>query len=254
MTPGFGPTRKQKPYFPYPEKDRVIINSHNFTPGFLYPSLRDTLPVAGYYARLDTGSAVSDQFTADGSQDGTLTNGATRADDGGLAYSFDGTNDYIAFPLQSYVTSDFTLSAWVKTTSNNYQYAIAMEGAISPSGRWELLRVDIQANRVISGYLFNGGSVYIGGTTIASDTWAHVAFTRSGNLFKFFVNGSQTGSGTYTPTLIAASPSINDLGARRNSPTTLPLAGKIDDVLIYPIALDATNIGYLASQRGAIYA
>lgn len=215
---------------------------------YLYPTLRDA--VSGYYARLDSGATVDDQFAAN---DGTLTNGATRADDGGLAYSFDGTNDYIAFPLTSYVTNDFSLSAWLKTTSNAYQYALALEGAISPTGRWELLRVDIQANRSIAGYLFNGGSTYIGSTTIASDTWVHVLYTRVGNLFSFYVNGTLTGSGTYTPTLIAASPSINDVGARRNSPTTLPLQGKVDDILIFSRGVTAAERGYLAGERGAAY-
>lgn len=250
MTPGFARPRSELPWLPYESLDRVIINSHNFGPsGPLYPTLQDA--VAGYYARLDTGSAVEDQF---GSRDGTLTNGTTRADDGGLAYSFDGTNDYIAFPLTSYVTSDFSLSAWLKTTSNAYQYALAMEGAISPAGRWELLRVDIQANRSIAGYVFNGGSTFIGSTTIASDTWTHVLFTRVGNLFSFYVNGTLTGSGTYTPTLIAASPGINDVGARRNVPTSFPLQGKVDDILVFNRGINADERGYLAGLRGAAYA
>lgn len=250
MTPGFAKSRQELFWLPYPEHDRVIINAHNFTPsGPLYPSLQDA--VAGYFAARDSGSAVEDQF---GSRDGTLTNGATRADDGGLAYSFDGTNDYIAFPLQSYVTNDFTLSAWLKTTSNAYQYALALEGAISPSGRWELIRVDIQANRSIAGYVFNGGSVYIGATTISSNTWVNVIFTRVGNLFAFYVNGTLAGSGTYSPTLIASSPSINDVGARRNSPTTLPLQGKVDDILIFSRGITAAERGYLSGLRGAAYA
>lgn len=249
MTPGAAKSRRELFWLPYPESDKVIINAHNFTSGPLYPTLQDA--VAGYYARLDAAAAVDDQF---GSNAGTLTNGATRADDGGLAYSFDGTNDYIAFPLASYVTSDFSLSAWLKTTSNAYQYALALEGAISPTGRWELLRVDIQANRSIAGYLFNGGSTYIGSTTIASDTWTHVLYTRVGNLFSFYVNGTLTGSGTHTPTLIASSPSINDVGARRNSPTTLPLQGKVDDILIFNRGVTAAERGYLSGLRGAAYA
>lgn len=32
MTPGFAKSRQELPWLPYPEKDKVIINSHNFAP------------------------------------------------------------------------------------------------------------------------------------------------------------------------------------------------------------------------------
>jgi hypothetical protein len=38
MTPGFGKPRSQLPWLPYEEQDRVIINSHNFTPAIWTPA------------------------------------------------------------------------------------------------------------------------------------------------------------------------------------------------------------------------
>jgi hypothetical protein len=36
MTPGFAKPRSELPWLPYGEQDRVIINSHNFTPAIAY--------------------------------------------------------------------------------------------------------------------------------------------------------------------------------------------------------------------------
>jgi hypothetical protein len=36
VTPGFAKSRSELPWLPYPEKDRVIINAHNFGGGSSY--------------------------------------------------------------------------------------------------------------------------------------------------------------------------------------------------------------------------
>ena len=89
---------------------------------FRYPSLRNGLPIAGYYARLDAGATVEDRFTGSGTQNGTLRNGATRTDSGGLAYFFDGTNDDCSFGVNAFGGSlssatATTVSLWVNYSS-----------------------------------------------------------------------------------------------------------------------------------------
>lgn len=219
---------------------------------YKYPSLRTTLPVAGYYAKLDSGAAVSDQFTADGTQNGTLTNGASRVDDGGLAYSFDGVNDHITLSPAILIpaTNDWTLSFWVRpsvTTESTMlsQYTTA-------DGRF-IVRIDAGNYRLFCGG--GEGSFSIGSTAAVANTWAHICITRSGKTFTIYVNnvsaGTRTDSGTRSllqyKTLI---------GKRETDGTSENhFTGLIDDVLVYTgIVLDATNRGYLASQRGAVYA
>ena len=185
---------------------------------------------------------------------GTLTNGPVwSTSTGRQALSLDGVNDYIAFPLRSLVTNNFTLSGWFSTASNSYQYLLAMEGAISPSSGWELLRVDIQANRLVSGYVFTGSSNFIGATAVPMNVWSHVSFSRSGNVFSLYVNGMLTGSATYSPSTIAATAGINDIGARRNSPSTLAFSGSVSDVLIHDRALPLSAIKLLAQRPGIAY-
>jgi hypothetical protein len=219
---------------------------------YLYPSLRTTLPVAGYYARLDAGAAATDQFTADGSQDGTLTNGATRANDGGLAYSFDGTNDHITLSPAILIpaTASWTLSAWVKpsviTESTWFSQYQPVDGRF-------IVRID-GGNYV----LFCGGgegTFSIGSTAAVANTWAHIAITRSSKTFAIYVNGISAGTRTDSGTRSILQ--YKSLIAKRESDGTSEnhFTGLIDDLLVWnSVALGTTEIGYLASQRGAIYA
>jgi hypothetical protein len=246
----------------------VIINAHNFTPTYLYPTLRTTLPIAGYYARLDAGAAATDQFTSDGSQDGTLTNGASRAGSP-VEYQFDGTNDYITMGNQSvfnFGTGSFTLSFWVKTTAiarrsilNKFRYdgTTANEQGfyvdVIATGH---IRTSIETPGVSVSYLARDSSV-----TINNGAWHHVAIVRNGtNVFPdIYIDGTLRNGGTFSNGTVASISSTADFEIARewdeqSQGQTGHFVGSVDDLVVYGIALDSANIGYLASQRGAIYA
>ena len=206
---------------------------------YKYPSLRTTLPVLGYYARLDAGAAATDQFSVDGSQDGTMTNGATRADDGGLAYSLDGTNDYIDFPVTACGTSN-TVACWVK--SSDAGDAILIGGTVG----YGLYFTSSASGGVL--YHSVGGGAFIGVLHGGFSGWTHFAAVRNGTSVTFYKNGVSLGSGTLSANTALTLRYVGREGGG------FYYAGLIDDVLIYTTNLDATNIGYLASQRGAIYA
>jgi hypothetical protein len=241
---------------------------------YKYPSLRTTLPVAGYYAMLDAGAAASDQFTADGTQDGTLTNGATRSGSP-LAYSFDGTNDYIAITdsaalqTQSGASGVLTLSAWVYPTSFSIPRTIV--GKYTSGGgannREFIFGVGVGAD---AGKLWfqayaSSSSDYdtaITTSALTLNTWFHVAVTFDNSLsgitnkVRLYINGVLQSvsrslfGGTFSS--IPNSTGNWNIGAYSNG--TEPWSGLIDDVIIYGLVQDATNIAFLASQRGAIYA
>jgi hypothetical protein len=214
---------------------------------YKYPSLRTTLPVAGYYARLDTGAAASDQFTADGTQDGTLTNGATRASDDGLAYSLDGVNDYIlSSQLVPTGATARTVSFWFKCTGTiNTRQFLLYAGSNFAYTRFA---IEIESSKINFNYQI---AARVHTTTLVANTWYHVAVTYNGGTsVSIFLNGSKQ-----TFTMLSALNTGSDstyLGVAFN--LTFPFAGLIDDFLVWNnIALSDTNIGYLASQRGAIY-
>jgi hypothetical protein len=241
---------------------------------YKYPSLRTTLPIAGYYARLDAGAAASDQFTIDGSQDGTLTNGATRSGSP-LAYSLDGTNDFIDLGNVSVLGfagsgKKFTVAAWVNFNSvTATQYLISKGRSSSFNSGWAIDFYQNAGTYYLDAATANGlsGSRTISraAISVSISTWYHVCVTFDGSLtpanaFKFYLNGAlltkindETSSTIIAPNTLSAKLGAGDLTASPGSPA-FPFGGLLDDFVIYDITQDATNVGYLASQRGAIYA
>ena len=114
MTPGFGPTRKEKPYLPYPEKDRVIINAHNFTPpppasiGF-----GDELLIL----RGPTGVTDQSGNGNDGSYNGGMGTVSDTGSGGTVAFSFDGSNDFINFASAIVTAAPISLACWIKPST-----------------------------------------------------------------------------------------------------------------------------------------
>lgn len=230
---------------------------------YKYPSLRNA--VVGYMAGRDTGSAASDQFVADGGQDGTLTNGATRVNDGGLAYSFDGVNDYILTTLSpAAIGNAFTVAAWVKPPNIN---TFGLPITTRPSA------VNVSTDRffgIAYGNFINGASnkkisfgllqtvsnyrSWITNADVIDGNWHHIAVVVETSSVTIYVDGFAV---TATLSSVGAWPSISSgrgtlsIGAANDG--TIPAAGPVDDVIVFPRQLTAAEIGYLASARGAAY-
>ncbi len=209
----------------------------------------------GYYPRLDAGAAATDQFTADGSQDGTLQNGASRVDSSGLAYSFsDATSQHVSASQIFAGSSKVTLAFWGRKSATG-KVMICSIGSETGNSRFHIS-------------WFSDGNVYCtaengsvaGGFVAESYTlaWRHFCVVYDGSLsgnsnrLKFYLNGTQktlSFFGTVPSTAIVGTA----VGVGRGGGVFAD--GLVDDFLVYSgIAFDATNVGYLASQRGAIYA
>jgi len=165
-------------------------------------------------------------------------NGATRADDGGLAYSLDGTNDYIDFPVTSCGTVN-TVSCWIKSADANDAILVGGDSGYA-------LYFDSSAPGGILYY--SAGGDFVGVVHGGFSSWTHFAVVRSGTTVRFYKNGV-----LLQATTLSANNGLNLRYIGREG-GGFYFAGLIDDVLIYTTDLDATNIAYLASQRGAIYA
>jgi hypothetical protein len=115
---------------------------------------------------------------------------------GGSGY-FDGNGNYLGLPITSalqFGNGDFTIEAWVYTTSTATQCIIV--------GQSDLLSVAASSWVFYIGGVISS-DVYVGGTsyTVTSpvptiNTWAHVAFVRNGTSVKSYLNGTQVGSTT----------------------------------------------------------
>ena len=242
----------------------------------LYPSL-STGVVAAYYPRLDSTvpastGAVLDQFGDSTVESGTLTSGATRANDSGLAYSFDGTDDYVSFGINAFGSglngaTAISFAAWIKYTAligaaNTYGNVIFTNRlSLDGAGIWLNIRSDVgQSGKLLVGGRSRSSDAFQEATStqvIAAGSWTHIAgvLDYTAKTVTTYINGVATaasslsfGSNTYTN---STGTIVDAMGTNLGSAL---YQGLIDDAIIFSIGLSSTQIGYLASQRGAIYA
>jgi len=110
---------------------------------------------------------------------------------------FNGTNDYLALASNAafaFGTGNFTIECWV------YSNSIASTQAIFDTRTPDTANIGFDFFLTSSTLRFgtNATTYIIGSTTLLSNTWYHVAISRSGTTtYQMFLNGLQEGS-TYT--------------------------------------------------------
>ena len=105
---------------------------------------------------------------------------------GGASALFDGTSDYltVAGPGFNWGTGDFTVEAWVRHTAINDQQVY---WDFRTTGTNHHIFYITSGNKLE----YYDGSAYTGTTSLATNTWYHVAVSRSSGTLKIFLNGAQ---------------------------------------------------------------
>ena len=145
------------------------------------------------------------------------------------AMYFDGTGDYVLIPdaTNLLLSGDFTVEAWVYTSSftgNPTILTIGTEAAgrtiffFNSDGK---IRFDVYGSSGTTGY-----------TTVVPtiNTWNHIAFTRSGSVVNGFVNGVLAGTTTGVSTATWGNVTRAAIGA--DGSLSSLLTGYIDDLRI----------------------
>ena len=154
---------------------------------------------------------------------------------GGSAMYFDGSGDYLSMvetAILNFGSSDFTIEAWI--------YATATVGANRPiwstgtnSTNWMSLYLHTAAGRPEFAIISGGSNIIdlFPSDVVSTNTWYHLAVTRSGSTFRMFLNGTVISSGTSA----TAVPDYTDnyrVGYGRWNGDTGVYAGYINDLRI----------------------
>lgn len=166
-----------------------------------------------------SGTTVTD-LTA--TQNGTLVNGTSYSSADGGSFVFDGINDYLSFPDNSFNYQAFTVEMWFKkaTTStqilfNNFDVSGANQYGVQLmfySGRFDLLC-----------YLGSGASaleIYPSNVP-TNGTWYHVQIRKvAGGNLTIWLNGSLIGTLATTSNVVYSANCKSVIGAQQYVSTT----------------------------------
>jgi len=188
---------------------------------------------------------------------GTLTNMSTTSTPAagkiGQALKLDGVDDYVNAGAPSILNSlgDYTVSAWIKTSSAANYLVIASKWDQSSNGY--MLMIDSLGKPELWSEGLPSSTNYIitGGTAVNDGKWHHIVGERSGATIYLFVDGvsAATPVAASTETITTASPQL--IGAYWNgagAPSVWFFPGTIDDVRIHNRALSAAEILQLFKQ------
>jgi len=187
------------------------------------------------------------------------------------AFTFDGINNYMKVENtagSNYTNSDFSISLWVKTNrriNNEYNGWIldtknAGQGEGSDSHGYDLF---LENNRV--SFRMGAGDIdeinkhfatVKSGGLITDGKWHHIAAVTDWDTMKMslYVDGKYQGSSDFTRGDYSLSQDLfigkyYGVSANNTAENNAFFKGSIDDLNIYNLALDAEQIGYLASDR-----
>jgi hypothetical protein len=192
------------------------------------------------YYQMNEGSGLS---TADATGDGytgTLNNTTWTTGLTGLstdhALSFNGTSSDVTFANSPSLsgTTNFTVAAWIKTTSTAGEVIIQQRDANGFNGEYQLA---VNGNGTVTFYLYNDGYQFDITTTktVNNGSWQQITAVRNGSAGTIYINGvsNATGSGTpldLTSTItVAIGADIRDSGGY--------FKGTMDNVMIFDVAV-----------------
>jgi len=192
---------------------------------------------------------------------GTAINGAslTTGHDGtaNSAYYFDAVDDVIEVndTLGNFGSSDFTISCWIKTTSQSGSARfISKRVTCITGGSW--FNLALQDSIIVFETAESGDWNIIYGTTPVNDgNWHHVAVVRSGTLYTLYVDCITDGSFT-TSFLHNTSNNVSllfgDDVCTNNVVNGIKFNGSLDEIKIFDCALNSNELGSLCNLINGI--
>ena len=199
-----------------------------------------------------SGTSVLDHV---GFNDATAQSGVGRGVAGAImgdpdqASSFDGSaSGYVVTNSTVAVTPDFTVEAWVKTTSTSGGKIVGYgDSPTSTSSSYDRHVYMDNAGHIWFGVYPGGNRTVNSAGTYNDGTWHHVvASLDSTNGMALYIDGKRVGHDASTTTAQASTGywriGGDNLNGWPNQPSSNFLAGSIDDVAVYPTALTLAQV------------
>ncbi|MBI2439308.1 MAG: hypothetical protein HYV45_01755 [Candidatus Moranbacteria bacterium] len=218
----------------------------------------DNTGLIGHWSFEEGSGTKTEDVSFSNANTGTLTNGPSFIDGKiGKALSFDGTDDFVTMGnVLDMGTSNFSISAWVKSTSTatgNYNGIVYKKSTVYQySAGYRLNMPDGKFNFEIA-----DGTDYVSLTSSTSGKndglWHHVVATaEKGQAMKIYVDGVLDGTAAETTIGNIDSSMYFSIGALTTDGSNYyhPFDGSIDDVRIYNKALSQAEVANLYRQGG----
>jgi hypothetical protein len=147
---------------------------------------------------------------------------------------FDGTGDRLTVPATPNLilgTGDFTIEMWINSGTNGGSTRVMGNGAgaVWSANKWVIGAI---SNFFIAVNNYSNSTSMMTSTTAAGDnTWHHLAITRSGNVWRLFVDGVQQSTVTSSVSLDGGVAANIDIG-RGGISSDADWAGYLDDLRI----------------------
>jgi Concanavalin A-like lectin/glucanases superfamily len=112
----------------------------------------------------------------------------------GAAY-FDGYGDYLELPSDSafaFGTEDFTVEMWLYPTQMINDYHVFFDTRPSNGSLGEAITMFLKSNQTLHLLIVSENDIV--SDPLTPDQWTHVALVRTGNDFKLYLNGTQSGN------------------------------------------------------------
>jgi hypothetical protein len=144
---------------------------------------------------------------------------------------FDGTGDYLipnaaTTDLYAFGTGDFTIEMWVYAASVT---AVSLYDSRPSGTNGAYLQIAIVSGQLLLG--LNNTAILQAGT-ISTNTWTHLAVSRSGTSLRGFINGTQVGSTVTNSTSLLNVAQRPVIGTNGNTVTIENFNGYMDDLRV----------------------
>ncbi|MFA5147286.1 MAG: Ig-like domain-containing protein [Candidatus Omnitrophota bacterium] len=197
-------------------------------------------------------------YTNHGTASGTLVRDTDRRENAGGTYTFDGSQTIdLGAMINDMRSSSFTFAAWIKAPPSDAPSTIFstdnITGGSSSTVGCALVignGLAFNENKLLLLYrsAYSGTPTFIAQTltTVADDTWHHIAFTYDGKAVRLYVDGIERGSAAISTGIGGT---VKWTLGKNVYTDTAPYIGSIDDIKAWSRVLSLEEIAQLFADR-----